>query len=110
MQKIWYWTKRIVVFLVSSLVISWLMAYLFFALISHFYDLNDISDIELLKMTENKEDMFFDSFFADALIAFLIMYVMGLPLLKSYNFKTAKFVTLCVVTYLLLFLLLVFFA
>ena len=110
MQKIWHWTKRIVIFIVSSLVVSWLTAFLFFAFINHFYDLNSISDIDILKTFDNKESMFFSSFFADALIVFLIMYVMGIPLLKSYNFKTAKFIISYIVAYILLFLLLVFFA
>ena len=110
MQKIWYWAERVVIFAVSSLAISWLTAFLFFELINHIYDLNDLSDIEIFKATEDKEELFFDSFFADAMIAFLIMYIMGLPLLKSYNFKTAKFITSCIITYILLFLLLAFFA
>lgn len=110
MQKIWYWIKRIIILAVFSLVISWLTAFLSFTLFCHFYDLNDISNIEILKMFEHKEDLFFDCFWSDAFIAFLIMNIMGFPLLRSYNFKTAKFAVLSIVSYLLLFLLLLFFA
>ena len=110
MQRILYWAKRVVIFTGSLFTISWLTAFLFITLVGHFVDLNDTSYFQKLLASENMENLYFESFFADAVIAFLIMYLAGFSLLREYKGSTTKFITLCIVSYLILFVILAVFA
>ena len=98
MQKIWQQAKRIIIFLSLWAIVTGLTASAVFALFNYF-----ASDEQKILFTNlNLETYLSDLSF----VSFLVLYILGVPLLRKYIKNNWLFTLACVPTYLLILIIL----
>ncbi len=98
MQKIWQQAKRIIIFLSLWAITTGLTASAVFALFNYFAS----DEQKILFTNSNLEEYLSDLSF----VSFLIIYILGVPLLRKYIKNNWLFTLACVITYLLIFIIL----
>ena len=98
MQKIWQQAKRIIIFLSLWAIVTVLTTSAVFALFNYFA--ND--EQKILFTNSNLEAYLSDLSF----VSFLILYILGVPLLRKYIKNNWLFTLACVAAYLLIFIIL----
>lgn len=98
MQKIWQQAKRIIIFLSLWAIVTCLTASAVFALFNYFAS----DEQKILFTNSNLEEYLSDLSF----VSFLILYILGVPLLRKYIKNNWLFTLACVITYLLIFIIL----
>lgn len=98
MQKIWQQAKRIIIFLSLWAIVTGLIASAVFALFNYFAS----DEQKILFTNSNLEEYLSDLSF----VSFLILYILGVPLLRKYIKNNWLFTLACVLTYLLIFIIL----
>ena len=98
MQKIWQQAKRIIIFLSLWAIVTVLTASAVFVLFNYFSSDEQKTLFKNMKLESYLSDLSF--------VSFLILYILGVPLLRKYIKNNWLFILACVPTYLLIFIIL----
>lgn len=98
MQKIWQQSKRIIIFLSLWAIVTGLTASTVFVLFNYFSSDEQKTLFKNMKLESYLSDLSF--------VSFLILYILGVPLLRKYIKNNWLFILACVPTYLLIFIIL----